>query len=298
MPEAAAAVSLGSLPKEDLAFSIIRKAFRLISPGTRGKTRLANLLLSRTLRARTSLVHDRYGNQFVLPNSLEPVGLFLWMDGTYEPEVLQFLEHHVTRDSVVLDVGANIGAFTIPLARRARKVIAIEPSPQVLPFLKRNVELNRLTNVEIVECAASKPGSSEVAFYVPPSDHFGMGSSAPQFNVAPIIVPAKSIDEILAERRVSRVDVIKMDVEGYEAHAFLGAKGLLTSPAAPLVVFESTGWPEERAFPGRAGWAQEILMDAGYQLWTLASYLRRGTPLKRPIPGGDTIVGFPRHMPV
>ena len=291
-------VSLGRLPKEDLASLAIRRVFRMISPGTKGKTRLANLLLSQKMRARTSLIRDRHGNPFVLPNCLEPVGLYLWMDGAYEPEVLEFLEQHVTGDSVVLDVGANIGAFAVPLARRARKVIAIEPSPQVLPFLKRNVELNRLTNVEIVECAASKPGDSEVEFYIPPSDHFGMGSSAPQFHVKPITVQAKSIDQMLAERRVSRVDVIKVDVEGYEAHAFLGAKELLTSPAAPLAVFESAGWPEERAFPGRGGWAQEILMDAGYKLWTLASYLRHGPPLNKPVPGGDTIVGFPRHLPV
>jgi hypothetical protein len=89
-----------------------------------------------------------------------------------------------------------------------------------------------------------------------------------------------------------------MDVEGYEAHAFLGAKELLTSPSAPLVVFESTGWAEERAFPGRGGWAQKILMDLGYNLLTLTSYLRHGTPLRKPVLGGDTIVGIPRHMPI
>ena len=63
---------------------------------------------------------------------------------------------------------------------------------------------------------------------------------------------------------------MKVDVEGYEAHVFLGANKLLRSPSKPPVLFESTGWAEERAFPGRRGWVEEILMDAGYELWTLA----------------------------
>lgn len=283
-------------PKEALTSAALRRVFRLAGPGMRGKTRLARFLLPEKTRARTALIHDRDGNLLLLPNSLEPVGLHLWADGVYEPEVLTFFERHVTSTSVVVDVGANIGAFTIPLARRAKTVIAIEPSPQVLPFLKENVKLNHLANVTVVECAASAHGDSSVDFYVPPQDHFGMGSSAPQFNVRPITVPARQLDEILADHGVSKVDVVKVDVEGYEAHVFRGAKKLLTSAGAPVIVFESLAWAEERAFPGRRGWAQEILLDAGYRLQTLASYLSGYDPVGRLIDGGDMLVGIPGYM--
>jgi FkbM family methyltransferase len=133
----------------------------------------------------------------VIPNLLEPVGLSLWMDGVYEPETLQFLRNHITSDSVFVDVGANIGAFSIPLAGYAKHVIAIEPSPQVLPYLRRNVTLNRLSNVEIAACAASTSDRDSVPLYIPPESHFGMASSAPQFDGAPTAVRAKSLDAIL-----------------------------------------------------------------------------------------------------
>lgn len=245
-----------------------------------------------------SFTHIRGGSGMFIPNLLEPVGLSLWMDGVYEPETLQFLNRHVSSDTVFVDVGANIGAFSIPLAPYAERVIAIEPSPQVLPYLTRNVTLNHLANVEIAACAASTPDRDFVPLYVPPASHFGMASSAPQFNVLPTAVAAKSLDAILREHAVTRVSAMKVDTEGYEAHVFLGAKELLYGPSPPCMVFEFCDWAEERAFPGKKGWAQEILIGAGYTLWTMPDYLRDRAPLNGPIVhGSHSIVGLPPKQP-
>jgi hypothetical protein len=60
------------------------------------------------------------------------------------------------------------------------------------------------------------------------------------------------------------------------------------------VVFEFCDWAEERAFPGRKGWAQEILLDAGYRLWTLPDFLAGGEQLAAPVTAGaGSIVGLP-----
>ncbi|MBV8732050.1 MAG: FkbM family methyltransferase [Acidobacteriia bacterium] len=83
---------------------------------------------------------------------------------------------------------------------------------------------------------------------------------------------------------VSEVTAVKIDVEGYEAHVFLGASRLLSCGAT--FVFEFLDWAEERAFPGKAGWAQQILLDAGYRLWSLAEFVRGGAPLTAPITKG------------
>jgi FkbM family methyltransferase len=243
-------------------------------------------------------VKDRDGNSMRLPNLLEPVGLSLWMDGVYEPDVMRFLKESIRPDSVVVDVGANIGAFTIPLARQLRergRVVAIEAAPSVAPVLALNVALNRLTNVVVVECAASTGEISHVPFYEAPSDHFGMGSSAPQFHVSPIEIAAMSLDRILRENNVSEVAVVKVDVEGFEAHVFQGAMELLHSPhRRPRIVFEFCDWAEERAFPGKRGWAQEILMQNSYRLWTLSEFLAGGQPLAAPLREGfDSIVAIP-----
>lgn len=283
-----------------LSLRLLGRTLRALPPTTRGKNRLARFVLSHRLRGSPTVVRDRDGNFMLLPNLLEPVGLSLWMNGVYEPDVMRFLKESIRRpDSVVVDIGANIGAFTIPLARhvnRGGRVIAIEAAPSVAPVLRMNVERNHLTNVVVVECAASTGDTSYVQFYEAPQDHFGMGSSAPQFGVSPIEVKAKSLDQIVTENGVSHVDVIKVDVEGYEAHVFQGAENLLDCRYRPRIVFEFCDWAEERAFPGRRGWAQEILIRNGYSLWRLSDFLSGRKPLDAPIREGfESIVAIPRQ---
>ena len=273
---------------------ILSTLFRSIPSGTKGKSRLARMMLSVAARSGPTLIRTCDGNQMVIPNLLEPVGLYLWMDGVYEPETLQFLRKHANSDSVFIDVGANVGAFSIPMAGYAKGVIAIEPSPQVLPYLRRNVTLNHLTNVAIAACAASTPGHDSVPLYVPPESHFGMASCAPQFGVEPVATPARTLDAILREHSVDHVSVMKIDSEGYEAHVFLGAGELLGSQCPPALVFEFCDWAEERAFPGRKGWAQHLLMSAGYTLWTMPDYIMNRSSLKDPVTtGAHSIVGIP-----
>jgi FkbM family methyltransferase len=288
-----------TLPASPFLVRILSSVFRSIPVGTRGKARLARSILSPSARSVPAFVGNVDGNGMLIPNLLEPVGLSLWMDGVYEPETLEFLKGNISADSVFVDVGANIGAFSVPLARYAERVIAIEPSPQVLPYLKKNVALNHLSNVEIVACAASVLVRDSVPLYVPPESHFGMASSAPQFNAVATPVPAKSLDAILIEHAVANVSVMKIDTEGFEAHVLLGAQQLLRSSSPPPIVFEFCDWAEERAFPGRKGWAQELLMGAGYSLWTMEEYVQNGAPLSQPIThGAHSIVGLPpgRHL--
>jgi FkbM family methyltransferase len=255
-------------------------------PMDRGKKRVARMLLSNSARARSYLVQDRAGNQMLLPNLLEPGGLCVAVDGGYELQIQKFLENRLESNSVLVDVGANIGFLTVPLTRKASRVIAIEASPKVQPYLRQNVQLNGLSNVTIVECAASLPGNSSVPLYIPPMSHFGMASTAPQFGVEPVSVPASPLDTILDTLGVSDVTAMKVDVEGYEAHVFLGASKLLSRGTA--IVFEFLDWAENRAFPGKAGWAQEILFDAGYRLWQLSEFVKEGAPLRAPLRSGQS----------
>jgi FkbM family methyltransferase len=229
-------------------------------------------------------VRDRTGNRMLLPNLLEHGGLCVAVDGGYELEILKFLESRLESNSVLVDVGANIGFLTIPLARKTARVIAIEASPKVQPYLRQNVQLNGFSNVTIVDCAASLPGNSSVPLYIPPMNRFGMASTAPQFGVQPVSVPASPLDTILDTLGISDVTAMKVDVEGYEAHVFLGANNLLSR--GTTIVFEFLDWAENRAFPGKAGWAQEILFDAGYRLWQLPQFVRGGPPLTEPLRKG------------
>jgi FkbM family methyltransferase len=204
------------------------------------------------------------------------------VDGVYEAEVLDFVFGRLRPGAVVVDAGANIGAFTLPVAKRigaAGCVIAIEASPRIFPYLRRNVTLNELSNVRLVQCAAFNCDLQTVPFYEAPIDRFGKGSLGAHYHANPIPVLTRTLDSILSEQQVGRVDLIKLDVEGAEAAVFQGAEKLLTGGNPPVVVFEFCDWAEESVLSGRVGLAQHLLRDWGYHIWRLRDMLQGGAPL-------------------
>lgn len=221
-------MNAGTPIPEPARLSLRLKALRTI-PNFRGKSRLARTLLSSKERKRCVLIQDRFGNHMIVPNMVEPVGFSLGVNGSYEPDLVNLLRRHSAKGRDFIDVGANVGAFTVVLAGLSRRVIAIEASPAMLPFLRRNIELNHAANVDVVACAVSDRGIDSVPFYVPPMDHFGMGSSAAQFGVEPVTVAARTMDQVWLDLGAGPVGSVKVDVEGFEAHAFLGATALLDS---------------------------------------------------------------------
>ena len=243
--------------------------------------------MGKSLDRQDVLVRTRSGFVMRVPSLRESIGFCLYVDGEYEPENLAFILRHCP-DGVFLDIGANIGCFSVPVAKalgKTGKVIAVEASPKIVPFLKSNLENNGIGNAEIIPFAASDRDGGEVPFFEPPSRRFGMGSMAEQFGVEPVRVPTRTLDSIVRERRISDVKVIKVDVEGYEKLVFQGAAGLLSGPQAPLLIFEFADWAETRA-GFRAGEAQELLLSWGYSLWELEGLLRGNPPLSEPLRAG------------
>jgi FkbM family methyltransferase len=129
----------------------------------------------------------------------------------------------VESGDVVIDAGAYIGLFTLSVARKARKVIAIEPDPRNFSILQTNVALARLKNVKLVNKALwCKRG--KVKFYVSEqsssSSIFGERQGQTQHVIN---VETTTLDDIVAEEHLSRIDFLKMDIEGAEIEALQGA---------------------------------------------------------------------------
>jgi FkbM family methyltransferase len=266
--------------------SICTRVLRWLPPGLPGKARLARALLGASRKKEDCWIATPEGCAYRVPSLMEPVAFHLLVDGVYEPELARFIVKRLPAGGTFVDVGANVGAFTIPAAKRvgpSGTVLAVEASPRVFPFLEENVRTNRAGNVRLKYCAASDCDSAGVPFYEAPADHFGMGSMAPQFGARPVLVPSRPLNQLLAEEGLSHVDILKVDVEGFEAQVFPGARGLLTSDRPPVVVFEFCDWAEERA-DGRTGLAQQVLRDFGYDL-----FLLKGPAL---VPTGLVTAGF------
>src|SRR5947209_6394987 len=97
-----------------------------------------------------------------------------------------------------------------------------------------------------------------------------MGALAGQFGAAPATVRSQTLDRLVAEAGLSRVDMVKVDVEGFEAAVFRGAKGMLTGPAPPILIFEFLDWAERRSGES-LGAAQRLLLEYGYRLEVLGN---------------------------
>lgn len=106
----------------------IRKLLRLLPPALPGKARLARALLNHQLATQDVATYDRFGNHFTLPNLIEPIGFYLFINGVYEPQTMGFILRHLEPGSTFVDVGANKG-----------KVLAIEVLPRVFPYLEANI---------------------------------------------------------------------------------------------------------------------------------------------------------------
>lgn len=148
------------------------------------------------------------------------------------------IERQVPRNSTVIDVGANIGLSTILLARMTERVIAFEPSPPNVAFLRRNLERNGITNVEVHAAAVSdRPGT--LRFHVA---QFGAGSHVVTTGhvsggMPTVNVPAVTLDGT----DLPPIAFVKIDAEGHEPDVLAGARRLLTRDR-PLVYSEVNIW--------------------------------------------------------
>lgn len=146
-----------------------------------------------------------------------------WL-GSYEYVKRILFERTVRENSVVLDVGAHVGFYTLlasVLVGPRGKVFAFEPFPANLVYLKEHLRLNRIDNVIVVEAAVADE-CGKVFFDEGPSSSMGRISQNGRLQVETV-----AIDELVAKRELPAPDHIKIDIEGAEALALLGAKSTL-----------------------------------------------------------------------
>lgn len=169
-------------------------------------------------------------------------GRHLYKYGRYEPELTAWLRAHLELGAgdVVLDIGANMGWYSLLAERQARgdvDVFAFEPDPDNFRLLTENLALNGARRVTPLQRAVSaEPGTVRLHRYR--DTNLGRHSVLPINDGETVDVAAVTIDGFWAERglgdRVPRF--IKIDVEGYELVALRGARAVLAR--CPLLLAE------------------------------------------------------------
>ena len=163
----------------------------------------------------------------------------IFMEGYYEPDLVQLLKKELRPSDVFWDVGANVGAMTLIAARRCKQVLSFEPEPRVLARLRKHVKANALNHVRVMPLALSDTGG-RVMMGQAPEENSGMNSLCRiDFGWDCREVEAIRADDLVARGDVTCPNVMKVDVEGAEAMVFRGAPSLLRNPALRLVVFEA-----------------------------------------------------------
>ena len=160
-----------------------------------------------------------------------------WYCGLYEVVEMAFALHLLRKDDHFLDIGANIGSYTILAAGGVgARVTSVEPIPQTMANLKRNVDLNGLG--DRATCVGK--GLSNVVGVL----HFSDSLDAMNHILEPgsrevgIQVPVTTVDQLVND------DVpvlIKLDVEGHEVAVLQGAQRVLSDPRLLAAIIETKG---------------------------------------------------------
>ncbi len=161
---------------------------------------------------------------------------FLLRD-TFEPE-LRYIQNFVGKGDVFIDVGANIGLFTIKVAGQAARVVAVEPGTDARGQLEANIALNGFTNVTVVPKALSDTEGTAVLHHNPVGDDPQAFSLIDDGNHGGgEEVQLTTLDAVVRSLGLTRVDCIKMDVEGAEDMVLAGGQETLNT-YHPVVIFE------------------------------------------------------------
>jgi FkbM family methyltransferase len=217
----------------------------------------------------------------------------LFVTGYYEPNEFYLLKTILKPGMVFIDIGANIGLYTIFASNIVDNngiVIAIEPSERDMERLRANVELNKGQVIRLRQTAISN-SSGERELLIAEEEHSGQNTLgafayADVQNQGKRRVKTETLDEVVKNEALTRVDVIKMDVEGHEFFALQGAKETLRNFHPTLLVEIS-----ETALMNQRCTSSQIftfLDDMGYRMYIFSKQTGLPVPLDKRIESIDS----------
>lgn len=271
----------------DIFFRILSAIGKRIGKPT-GWERFVRLWCSpESIRGRPAQLIALRDEPLIIADPKTPLGWNLLLFGSYEPELRACFQNFLRPGFVAVDVGANVGWHTLLMAKCVGdqgRVIAFEPNPSVRERLEFHVSLNRFRQVEVLPYALSDR-EGIVQFTAPPVDdpRCGDGCMLPTStsSISPseqngasyrpaasavaltgisgtahqIEVKATPLDALLDRLALSRLDLIKMDIEGFEWLALNGSTRAIEQ-FRPHIVFEF-----DREYIARCNGSREQFSD-------------------------------------
>jgi FkbM family methyltransferase len=264
VPSGRSVVSAGSVPSGIPYLARLIRFYTFHTPLRKGRHRLANQALARWRDQPAALeIQTQAGDRLVVdPRST--MWRYAYFHGEYEPALSRLVTRVVRSGDVCLDIGANVGWYTVLLRRLvgpSGAVHAFEPNPPVFERLVENLAMaSRPPNVRLHALGLGPEAlSATLHVFEGIADGHASLSDQGRDRFSTVSCPVCRLDDVLRAEGLDRVSFVKMDVEGAELGVLQGA-GLLFAQATPPV------WLIEMA--------RDTTVPFGYEPGTLIDFLR------------------------
>lgn len=154
--------------------------------------------------------------------------------------ILRFLKKFIKNVECSFDIGANRGMVSMFLSGMSDKVYAFEPSEEVSDIALRNISLNNINNIIWNKCGVGSNCEKHIYYDcgVPSSGHNSFMRQKDDVVLYESYVDVVSMDEYCDSHSIDHVDVVKIDVEGYESEVLAGAANLINDNRIGMIIFE------------------------------------------------------------
>lgn len=181
--------------------------------------------------------------------TMYPSNYFQWAHYfKLEDQVLNVLQNAAENTEVILDIGANIGLYSLAMASKTKgRVYAFEPNPQTSQLTQIHIEQNHVENVELFKIGLSDEVATAILHNE--TDDLGKASLRPQGSSKnDVEIEISTLDTFFDEQKLQTVDLIKIDVEGLEMAVVRGGWKTIENHL-PHILFEATpNWMDESDF--------------------------------------------------
>lgn len=200
--------------------------------------------------------------------------------GLHEFEDMAFILHAVSSADVFVDIGANIGSYTILASEVGAKCIAFEPAPVAFEWLRRNVLLNEADAILHNLAVGAEDGEILFTTTLDSMNHV-LAWGEHRDEVTPVRVVR--LDDALSVAPT----VIKIDVEGFEKHVLAGGRNTFTNPMLRAVIMELNGSAMRYGVDDMDVYSE--ILELGFRSFAYDPFSRRLNLLDRPNSKGNTL---------
>jgi FkbM family methyltransferase len=235
--------------------------FKYVVHSSRLRRAYYNTIKNKDIFVRTKM--DMSGLRVTL-NIGDFVQFWMFMEG-YEQELCRFMSEKIN-GGIFLDIGANVGAYTLSLCRKASRIYAFEASKNTCEILQSSLDLNSIDNVTVVNRAAYNESGRIMRLNLSP-ETLGSNSVFQNGGDQWEEVETITIDQYVLENGIENITAMKVDVEGADFLAMMGASETIKKNRPVLLCEFFCGWAERAGFNLESYF--DYLMGFGYDAFTL-----------------------------